>query len=279
MRVLVTGATGALGREVVQAFAGHEVVACDRAALDVSVRERVLQVFGALRPHAIVNTAAWTDVDGCEADSDRAFAVNAFAVRNIVEAARAVDAWVCHVSTDYVFDGTATRPYAEWDEPNPISVYGLSKLGGEREIGAAATVVRTSWLAGAAGRNFVKTILERAGTGASLKVVDDQVGCPTFTPDLAAMIRLLVTERRPGIYHVTNQGSTSWYNLAVETGGFAGLDTGRVVPIATDELDPPRPARRPRSSVLDNAALRLTGTPPLSDYHEPLERLVKELMA
>jgi dTDP-4-dehydrorhamnose reductase len=232
-----------------------------------------------VRPDVVVNAAAWTDVDGCEGEPDRAFAVNALAVRHVAEAAGHVGAWLCQLSTDYVFDGRAPVPYVEWDDPNPLSVYGRSKLGGEHEIGERATVVRSSWLAGATGRSFVRTILAAAERGGPVRVVDDEVGCPTFTPDLAAMIRRLVTERRPGLHHVTNQGTASRYALAVEAVRFAGFDAGVVVPTTTAELDPPRPATRPRQSVLDNAALRLAGIPLLADYHEPLERLVKELLS
>jgi dTDP-4-dehydrorhamnose reductase len=277
VRLLVTGAGGALGRDVAAAFADHEVVALDHAALDVADRERVLQTIGEIRPDAVAHTAACTDLEGCERDPDRAFAVNALAVRHVAEAADHVGAWLCHVSTDYVFDGKSPTPYVEWDAPNPLSVYGRSKLGGEHEVGERATIVRSSWLAGVAGGSFVRTILEAAKRG-PLRVVDDEVACPTFTPDLAAMIRRLVTERRPGIHHVTNQGSASRYALAVEALQLAGLDA-EVVPIMTAELHPPRPASRPKRSVLDNAALRLAGIPLLADYHEPLERLVKELIA
>ena len=188
-----------------------------------------------------------------------------------------VGAGVCYVSTDYVFDGTAASPYREWDDPNPRSVYGRSKLGGERELDPDSTVIRTSWVCGLNGRNFVKTVLRLAGERDELTVVDDQQGCPTFTPDLAEMIRRLVVARRPGTFHVTNQGSTSWFGFARDILAAAGLDPGRVRPIATADLDPPRPAPRPANSVLDNAALRLSGVSLLPDYHEPLERMVKEL--
>ena len=188
-----------------------------------------------------------------------------------------VGARVCYVSTDYVFDGTASSPYREWDDPNPRSVYGRSKLGGERELDPGSTLVRTSWVCGLNGRNFVKTVLRLADERDELTVVDDQHGCPTFTPDLAEMIRRLVVARLPGTFHVTNQGSTSWFGFAREILAAAGLDPGRVRPIPTAGLDPPRPAPRPANSVLDNAALRLSGLPLLPDYHEPLERMVKEL--
>ena len=280
-RVLITGAGGQVGRELVEAFGdgpGWTVVACDHASLDVADREQVLQAVGTAAPDAIVHAAAWTDVDGCQLDPDRAYRVNALGTRHVAEAARLVGARVTYLSTDYVFDGTAPRPYHEWDAPNPLSVYGRSKLGGEAELagsGSDGTVVRTSWVCGRYGRNFVKTVLARASAGQPLRMVDDQHGCPTFAEDLAQMVRRLVVARMPGTYHVTNQGATTWYQFACDIVAAAGLDAAALVtPISTAELDPPRPAPRPANSVLDNAALRLTGVPLLPDYHEPLQRLV-----
>ncbi|HEX2275346.1 MAG TPA: dTDP-4-dehydrorhamnose reductase [Acidimicrobiales bacterium] len=278
MRVLVTGAGGQLGREVVDAFAGHEVVAADQPTVDVGDRERVLQLVGGARPEAVVHTAAWTDVDACESDPDQAFRINALGTRNVVEAARLVGARVCYVSTDYVFDGAAGRPYTEWDTPNPISVYGRSKLGGEAEVGPEGTVVRTSWLCGPHGRNFVRTVLEKATQGSELRVVADQHGAFTHAGDLATMIRRLVVERRTGVYHVTNQGTTTWYRLACDALAIAGLDSGLVHPIETSQMDPPRAAARPAFAVLDNAALRLSGVPLLPDHQDALRRLVPTLL-
>ena len=281
MRVLVTGAAGQLGREVVElcTAAGDEVTACDLATLDVSDRDRVLQVIPAAAPDTVIHAGALTNVDGCETEPDRAYAVNALGTRHVAEAARMVGARVCYLSTDYVFDGSAGRPYNEWDATNPLSVYGRSKLAGETVLGPGDTVVRTSWVCGRYGSNFLKTILGRAAQGQPLKVVDDQHGCPTFAEDLAAMIRTLAVSRVPGVFHVTNQGPTTWYRFACDAVEAAGLDVSLVTPISTAEMQPPRPAPRPASSVLDNAALRLSGVPLLADHHEPLERLVKELVA
>jgi dTDP-4-dehydrorhamnose reductase len=281
MRLLVTGAGGQLGRDVVDVCtaAGDEVVACDHAALDVSDREQVLQVVAAAAPDAVVHAGAWTDVDGCENDPDRAYAVNALGTRHVAEAARMVGARVCYLSTDYVFDGRGERPYHEWDATNPLSVYGRSKLGGEAALGPQDTVVRTSWVCGRHGRNFVRTILGRAAQGQRLTVVDDQHGCPTFTEDLAVMVRRLLVARLPGLFHVTNQGATTWFRLARDAVEAAGFDTGLVTPITTAQMRPPRPAPRPANSVLDNAALRLSGLGLLPDHHEPLERLAKELVS
>jgi dTDP-4-dehydrorhamnose reductase len=276
-RLLVTGAGGQIGREVVDAFAGHEVIAADHASLDVADRDAVLQAITASTPDAVVHAGAWTAVDACEGDPDRAFRVNALGTRNVAEGARRVGAWLCYLSTDYIFDGTKREPYVEWDTPSPVSVYGLSKLGGEREIGSDATIVRTSWVCGLHGNNMVKTILRLARVHEKLTFVDDQRGQPSFADDLAPMIRRLVVERRPGIFHVTNQGAGSWFEFARTVLEVANLDPGRVRPISTADLEPPRPAPRPANSVLDNAALRLAGLPLLHHYREPLERLVREL--
>ncbi len=279
MKVLVTGAGGQVGREVVAAFAGHEVVAADHARLDVTDRDAVLQATTTLTPDAIVHAAAWTAVDACEGDPDRALAVNGLGTRHVVEAARRTGAPVCYLSTDYVFDGSKPSPYVEWDSPNPRSVYGRSKLAGELEIDPGSTIVRTSWVCGRHGHNMVKTILRLAGEHDELTFVDDQRGHPSFAVDVAAMIRRLVVERRSGTYHVTNQGAVSWYEFARAVLESAGLDPGRVQPIATADLDPPRPAPRPPNSVLDNAALRLEGLPLLPHHRESLDRLVAELRA
>ena len=279
MKVLVTGAGGQVGRELVEAFAGHDVVAADHARLDVTDRDAVLQAVTSVGPDAIVHAAAWTAVDACEGDPDRALAVNALGTRHVVEAARSVGAPVTYLSTDYVFDGAKPTPYVEWDAPNPRSAYGRSKLGGEAEIDPTSTIVRTSWVCGRHGPNMVKTILRLAGEHDELAFVHDQRGHPTFAVDLAAAIRQLVVERRAGTYHVTNQGAVSWYEFAQSVLEAAGLDPGRVRPIATTDLDPPRPAPRPPNSVLDNAALRLDGITLLPHYREPLDRLVAELRA
>jgi dTDP-4-dehydrorhamnose reductase len=279
MKVLVTGAGGQVGSELVDAFAGHDVTAADRAALDVADREAVLGLVTQLRPDAIVHAAAWTDVDGCEGDEERALLVNGLGTRHVAEAARRVGAHVCALSTDYVFDGTKPEPYVEWDRPNPCSAYGRSKLAGELELRGVpgATVVRTSWVCGARGHNMVKTILRLAESHDTLRFVDDQRGHPTFARDLAGAVRRLVVDRRPGMFHVTNQGAVTWFEFARAVLEAAGHDPARVEPIATADLDPPRPAPRPANSVLDNAALRLSGLPLLPHYSEPLAELVREL--
>ena len=274
VKVLVTGARGQLGTELLEAFPGHNVVP---TTIDVGDRDAVHAVVAESRPDRIVHAGAWTDVDGCEGDPDRAFRSNGLGTRNVVEAAGRVGAHVVYISSDYVFSGEAGRPYTEWDEPGPLSVYGRSKLAGERELRPSDCVVRTSWVCGRHGKNFVRTMLGRARLDQKTSVVDDQVGCPTMADDLAGMVARLAVDARPGIVHVTNQGAVSWFEFAREVFRVAGADPELVVPIATSELDPPRPAPRPRHSVLDNAVLRLSDLPLLPDFRESLPRLVDAL--
>jgi dTDP-4-dehydrorhamnose reductase len=298
MRVLVTGAGGQLGTDVVDVLSGRvpaggrdrdratgrslvrtpcDVVAADHARLDVSNRASVLDAVEGVRPHVVVHAAAWTAVDACEDDPDRAFAVNALGTRHVAEAARHVGAHVVYVSTDYVFDGTSPRPYREWDRPNPLSVYGASKLAGEQELDPGSAVVRTSWVCGARGANMARTVLRLAEGPGPLRFVDDQWGSPTFTADLAGTLAVIATDRLPGTFHATNTGVTSWFGFARAVLEAAGHDPGRVEAITTAELDPPRPAPRPANSALDNAALRLMGLAPLPDWRNGLGRLVREL--
>ncbi|WP_420638542.1 dTDP-4-dehydrorhamnose reductase [Candidatus Poriferisocius sp.] len=278
MRVLVTGAAGQLGREVVDRLTalGHEVTAAPRDTLDVGRRDHVLGAVGAIRPDVVVNGAAFTDVDGCESDADGAYRTNALAVRHLAEASRRFDAHLCHVSTDYVFSGDQAEPYHEWDRPDPRSVYGASKLAGEQEAGEAATVVRTSWLCGRHGPNMVRTVLRLAGEAGPLRFVDDQRGSPSFAADVAVVIEKLCADRRPGLYHVTNQGAATRNEFAREILRAAGGDPDRVQPITTADLDPPRPAVRPFNSVLENRALALAGLEQPGDYREALRRLVAD---
>jgi dTDP-4-dehydrorhamnose reductase len=197
----------------------------------------------------------------------------------VAEAAALVGAHVVYVSTDYVFDGTADRPYREWDPTNPTSVYGASKLAGERECRPGSTIVRTSWLCGAHGNNIVRTALRLADGEGDLRFVDDQHGSPTFTADLAPAVVTLGLDRRPGIFHATNSGATTWWGFVRAVLAEAGADPERVLPIKTDEFDPPLLAPRPAYSVLDNMALRLSGLPALPDWEDGLARLVPALRA
>ena len=279
MRLLITGAAGQLGADLVAHCTerGDDLVAVDRERLDITDRDAVLAAVTDLRPDAIVNCAAWTAVDACEGDPDKAFLANALAVRWLREAADRTGSHLVQVSTDYVFDGTADRPYREWDTTNPRSVYGASTLAGEREAGVGAAVVRTSWVCGVHGSNMVKTVLRLAGERPTFSFVDDQIGHPTFTSDLAPMLRRLALDRRTGIHHITNQGPVSWFEFVREIFSAAGLDPARVSAISTAELQPARPAPRPANSVLDNAVLRGAGIGLLPDFRSTLRHVVRHL--
>jgi len=284
VRVLLTGAAGQLGVDLQRRFASepqHDLTPSDIGDLDVTDRDLVHQLIGELRPDLVLHVAAWTAVDACEGDPQRAWAVNALGSRHVAEASTRAGAHVVYVSTDYVFDGESDTPYVEWDHTNPRTVYGRSKLGGEREVlegMVGAAVVRTSWLCGQHGSNMVKTILELSKGPAVLAFVDDQHGCPTFTDDLAGMIYRIAVARMSGVFHVTNQGATTWYQFARDVLEAAGRDPDRVKPITTAELVPPRPAPRPANSVLDNAVLRASGMGLLPEHRETLARTVDALV-
>jgi len=301
VRILITGANGQLGSDLTDCLAGrvpaggrrcallgpegpreglrHEVLATDIDTMRVDDRDAVLTTFMAFRPELVLHGGAFTAVERCETEVDAAYAVNAIGTRHIAEAAALVGAHVVYVSTDYVFDGTADRPYREWDPTNPTSVYGASKLAGERECRPGSTIVRTSWLCGAHGNNIVRTALRLADGEGDLRFVDDQHGSPTFTADLAPAVVTLGLDRRPGIFHATNSGATTWWGFVRAVLAEAGADPERVLPIKTDEFDPPLLAPRPAYSVLDNMALRLSGLPALPDWEDGLARLVPALRA
>jgi len=281
VKVLITGATGQVGSELSElcARAGDEVVGFSFPHHDITDRDAVLQAVTTTQPDAIIHTAAYTAVDACESDADGAFATNAIGTRNVAEASALIGAHVVALSTDYVFDGTKPSPYDEWDEPNPLSMYGRSKLAGERELVAAPshTLVRISWACGRGGSNMVKTMLRMADDGVDPSFVDDQRGCPTIVEDLVPVLRRFALERRPGPFHVTNQGALTWFDLAQLVYRISGHDAARVTPISTAQLTPPRPAPRPANSVLDNRALRLAGLPMLPHHEASITRLVAQL--
>ncbi|MGC9962527.1 MAG: dTDP-4-dehydrorhamnose reductase [Acidimicrobiales bacterium] len=288
MRILVTGSAGQVGSEIVAELERRaadrrhgstwHIAAATRDDFDLASRDSVLAAVASAEPHVVIHPAAWTAVDACEGDPDRAFRINALGTRHVAEAARLVGAHVCYLSTDYVFDGSSARPYNEWDTPNPMSVYGRSKLAGERELAPSDTIVRTAWVVGRTGANMAKTVLRLAAERAALQFVDDQVGSPTLAGDLAVKVVDLAVVRRPGVFHVTNQGATSWFGFAREVLRLAGSDPDRVQPISTADLVPPRPAPRPACSILDNAALRLAGEALLPAWEDALARLVGELL-
>ena len=280
VKVLITGSAGQLGTDLVASanHAGLDVIATSHADLDITDRNLVLQKIASAAPEAIIHAAAWTAVDACESDIKKAMAINSDGTANVVNAARQIGARVIYISTDYVFDGTKATPYIESDIPNPQSVYGASKLAGERHLDLNQdSVVRISWVCGEHGNNMVKTILRLAATSPTLTFVDDQIGSPTFTSDIAPVLVDFARESRTGIWHLTNQGTTSWFGFAQDVLRAAELDPNRVQPIATADLRPQRPAKRPANSVLENAHMCKANLTLLDDYHIPLQRLVDRL--
>ena len=271
MRFAITGAAGMLGQDLLAAAraAGHEAVGFSRAELDVGDEAAVKDAIGTARPDVVVNCAAWTDVDGAENDEDAATTVNGAGAGAVARAAAQGGAWTIQVSTDYVFDGTKREPYLESDPVGPLSAYGRSKLAGERAVARVApdrhTTVRSSWLFGPGGPCFPATILRLASERDELQVVDDQVGCPTFTGHLAAALVGLAARPPLGVVHLAGSGRCSWYELAREIVTAAGLGT-EVRPCSTAEM--PRPARRPAYSVLGTE--RGLEAPPLPGWRRGL---------
>lgn len=263
--VLITGGAGQLARAVGEAVAaaGAVVEIPGESDLDITSRQQVESVVRATRPGILINCAALTDVDRCEEEPELAQRVNGDAVGILASSTNLVGARLVHVSTDYVFSGSGDRPLREDDATDPINVYGRSKLAGERRAAGAARhlIVRTAWLFGRGGGNFVETIRRKIREGVSeLRVVDDQHGCPTYCDDLAEQILELLVRDARGVVHATNSGHTSWYGLARRIVDTLGADV-RVLPVPTS--DAPRPAPRPRWSVLDTTLLeRLTGRRP-----------------
>jgi dTDP-4-dehydrorhamnose reductase len=272
-RWLVTGSAGQLGSDLLRALAGRDAVGCDRTELDVADGDAVAAAFARYRPTVVVNAAAFTAVDDAEGHPEPAFRVNAVGPGVLAEACAAAGALLVHVSTDYVFDGSAREPYAEDATVCPASVYGRSKAAGERAVldRGSGYVVRTAWVYGARGRNFVKTMVALEARKREVRVVDDQRGSPTWSLDLAnGLVEL--AERRPpaGIYHCTNAGDTTWYGLARAVFEELGADPDRVRPTTTAEF--PRPAPRPAFSVLSPAGWIGAGLRPLPDWRVALRR-------
>ncbi len=272
MRLLITGAAGMLGQDLLAAAATAELDALPltRAQLDITDADATAAAIAGAGADVVVNCAAWTDVDGSESDPETALRVNGDGAGNVARAAAEAGAWTIHISSDYVFDGTKRRPYVESDPVHPSSAYGRSKLAGEAAVAAAApgahTVVRSSWLFGAGGRCFPATILELAAERNTLTVVDDQVGCPTFTRHLAEAIVELSQTRPAGVLHVAGGGACSWFEFARAIVAGAGLDC-EVEPCTTEEM--PRPANRPAYSALGSER---SEAPTLPDWHRGLKQ-------
>lgn len=271
MRILVTGANGMLGRDLQAALAGREVTALGRTELDITDADAVS---AAVAGHdVVVNTAAYTAVDDAESHEDAAYAVNATGPANLARAAARHGARLVTISTDYVFDGLATEPYAEDAPRHPVSAYGRTKAAGE-ELALAAYpdgtyVVRTAWLYGQHGPNFAKTMLRLAETKDAWDVVDDQIGQPTWTGDLAAkLVELIDADAPAGVYHGTSSGRTSWFGFARAVLEEAGLDPERIRP--RDSAAFVRPAPRPAFSVLGHDRWAAAGLEPIRDWREAL---------
>jgi dTDP-4-dehydrorhamnose reductase len=274
MRLLITGANGMLAHDVrlLAERAGHELVLVDLPELDITDAAAVDAYFERERPEAGINCAAWTDVDGAETKRAQAHAVNADGAANLARAAAKLGAPLLHLSTDYVFDGSPpvdgdgrTRPYVESDSTGPRSVYGASKLEGERQVleaSAEHTVVRTSWLYGVNGRNFVDTMLRLAGEREAVQVVDDQIGCPTWSGHLAPALLGLLERRVRGLVHLAGAGEVSWNGFAREI--FRQAEVACRVETATSE-QMARPAPRPAYSVLESERADVLPMPPWQD--------------
>jgi len=281
MKILIVGSKGMLGTDLVKEYAGrHSVHALDLPDLDIAMPEQCRSAVEAGRPDIVVNAAALTDVDYCESHREEAFRVNAAGAGNLAEAAAQAGAAFVHYSTDYVFDGQRPEPYEEEHPPHPVSVYGMSKLKGEELVRSACPahlIVRTSWLFGPHGRNFIRTIVAAARNGGPLRVVHDQRGSPTYTKDLASWTRMLCERGCRGIYHVTNDGVCSWYDLASSAVRWAGMEEVEVAPVTTAEF--PRPAQRPANSALANARLRKEGLPTMRDWKAATKEYVETCLA
>lgn len=274
MRVLITGAGGQLGRDLVRVLSDTDtVMPCDRAGLDVTDAEVVRRVFEREKPDAVIHAAAYTSVDRAEIEPDEAYRVNALGARNVAAAAAEIGAKLVHISTDYVFDGRLGRPYHEFDRPAPLSVYGRSKREGERLVRFVHTksfIVRTSWLYDRGPHNFIGKILQAAREGRTLRVVHDEIGSPTYTADLAEFLSRLIRTPLYGIYHAANTGSCSRFELAKAALMLAGLDHVPLQPISAVDLLGAAP--RPGYSVLDGMMIRLNGLAPLPNWQEGLAR-------
>jgi dTDP-4-dehydrorhamnose reductase len=277
VRVLVTGAGGQVGAEVVKCLGDHDVLGAAHDVLDLADREQVEEVVSTFRPDAVVNAAAITNVDACERDPELAFAVNALGVRNLAVAAERLSAHVVHISTDYVFDGESRTPYDEWAAVAPLSEYGRSKLGGEVELAAHArswATVRTSWVFGKRGSDLISWAFGAYERGELAGVLADSMSIPTYAPDLAELLAQFAVERRQGLFHVTSGSEAcSRHELITVALRTRGLDADNVAPIT--EI-PDRPARRPFYSALDNRALRLGHLPGLRPWRDALAEYVKE---
>lgn len=280
MKVLVTGAKGQLGYDVVNELTlrGHEAIGVDISEMDITSAAQTMNVIAEISPDAVIHCAAWTAVDAAEDNEDAVRRVNADGTRNVASACKAVGAKMMYISTDYVFDGQGTEPWsADCKTFAPLNVYGRTKLEGERAVADNIDnyfIVRIAWVFGAHGKNFVDTMLRLGQTHDTLRVVSDQIGTPTYTPDLARLLVDMIETEKYGYYNATNEGGyISWYDFACEIFRQAGMKT-KVIPVTTEEYGLSR-AKRPFNSRLDKSKLSANGFKPLPDWRNALERYLK----
>ncbi|WP_110113054.1 dTDP-4-dehydrorhamnose reductase [Bacillus sp. CGMCC 1.16541] len=277
-KVLITGASGQLGRELTALFLNHyfDVYGFSRQQMDVTNEEQVNDLMNEVQPDLVLHCAAYTKVDEAELQAEQAYVVNAYGTKHVAIAAERVGAKLVYVSTDYVFDGTGKEPYHECSVPSPLGVYGKSKLAGEdfvKRFHTKCFIVRTSWLYGGQGSHFVNTMLALGKEKKELSVVDDQIGSPTYVVDLAATILALIQTEKYGIYHVSNRGSCSWYEFAVAIFEEAGMLVS-VYPCTSEDF--PRRAKRPAYSVLKHARLEEQGFPKMKYWREGLAHFLNQ---
>ena len=276
MKILIAGSNGMLGHDLQEVLKNkHELILTTSKTLDITDKNHTIDFILNNKPDIVINSAAYTNVDGCEENQDLAYSVNGQGPKNLAIACSELDIPLVHISTDYVFNGKNNRPWVKDDEIGPISVYGKSKLQGEINIQENLDkffIIRTAWLYGINGGNFPKTMLELAKTHPEITVVTDEVGCPTYTLDLAKAIAELIESDYYGIYHITNSGSCSWFDFAEYIFEIANLDI-KVIPVTASEFA--RPAPRPSYSVLENKKWLENGFKPLRNYKEAIKDYIK----
>lgn len=285
MKVLVTGSAGQLGQDLVLLLQkqGHEVLGCDRQEMDITNLEQCVEVIGGFCPDAVIHCAAHTAVDVAETDIDAAYLINATGSRNVAIAAEKSGAKLVYISTDYVFDGMGTKPYHEYDNTDPQSIYGKSKRAGEimvQSLSSKFFIVRTSWVYGKYGNNFVKTMLKLGQEKPLLQVVNDQKGSPTYTVDLARFLLELIQTEKYGVYHASNSEACTWYEFTqaifAEAEDILGLRfTAKLEPCGTEQF--PRPAPRPRYSVMEHLSIRTNGFDDIRPWREGLRDFLLEM--
>ncbi len=275
MRIALTGSDGMLGSDITKVFTDVELITLTLRDFDITDLDKTKKNIKEIKPEYLIHAAAYTDVDGSENNPDKAFLVNGIGTRNVAIACQDINCPIVYISTDYVFDGKKKEPYNEWDISNPINKYGLSKLIGENFVTSLTNrfyIVRTSWLYGKNGKNFVDTILRLMSERKEVEVVDDQKGSPTYTYDLAVTLRELIGKGF-GIYHISNTSQCSWYEFALEIAKLKGMNTN-IKPITSNKFK--RPAKRPFFSVLNNTMLRLEGIKGLRHWKEALKEYLEQ---